>query len=97
MPARNPSTTCRARISSREIRLIASGCKNLFEPGIAGELVFLGGSAGDQTLDDLVGGDSIALGGEVDDQAMPQDGLGQGLNVVGAHVRAASQQRSPFA
>src|SRR5688572_21250736 len=43
IPERNPSTMCRARISSRAMRLIASGCKNLFEPGIAGELVFLGG------------------------------------------------------
>src|SRR5436305_3904387 len=66
IPERKPSTMCRARISSREIRLIASGCKNLFEPGIAGELVFLGGGAGDQAVNDFVGGDSIALGREVD-------------------------------
>src|SRR5262245_37083825 len=92
IPERNPSTMCRARTSSRAIRLIASGCKNLFEPGIAGELVFLGGSAGDQAVDDLVGGHAVALGREVDDQAVPQHGLGQGLNVIGADVRAAAQE-----
>src|SRR5688572_12690364 len=63
IPERNPSTMCRARISSREIRLIASGCKNLFEAGIAGELVFLGGGAGDQAVDYAVGRDAVALGG----------------------------------
>src|SRR3954470_8549798 len=92
IPERNPSTMCRARISRREIRLIASGCKNLFEPGIAGELIFLGGSAGDQSVDDLVGRDAVALGCEVHHEAVPQHGLGEGLNVVGADVRAATQQ-----
>src|SRR5262245_49800279 len=90
IPERNPSTMCRARTSSREIRLIASGCKNLFEPGIAGELVFLGGCAGDQAVDDLVGRNPVALRGEVDDQAVPQHRLDQGLNVIGADVRAAA-------
>src|SRR5207237_6921481 len=71
IPERNPSTMCRARTSSREMRLIASGCKNLFEPGIAGELVFLGGGAGDQSFDDLIGADAVALGREVHDQTVP--------------------------
>src|SRR5436190_14463888 len=93
IPERNPSTMCRARTSSREIRLIASGCKNLFEPGIARELVFLGGGAGNQSIDDLVGADAVALGGEVDNQAVPQDGLHQRLNVVGRNVGPAAKQR----
>src|SRR5438093_326425 len=92
IPERNPSTMCRARISSREIRLIASGCKNLFEPGIAGELVFLGGGAGDQAVDDLVGGHAVALSGEIDNQTVPQDRLGEGLNIVGGYVRAPPEQ-----
>src|SRR6476646_1093693 len=91
IPERKPSTMCRARISSREIRLIASGCKNLFEPGIAGELVFLGGSAGDQAIDDLVGGDAVALGGEIHDQPVTQHRFDQGLNVIGRDVRATTQ------
>src|SRR5688572_29352707 len=84
IPERKPSTMCRARISSRAIRLIASGCKNLFEPGIAGELVFLGGGAGDEAIDDLVSGDAVALSGEIDDEAVAQDRPGEGLDVVGA-------------
>src|SRR5436190_5399097 len=92
IPERNPSTMCRARISSREIRLIASGCKNLFEPGIAGELVFLGGGAGDQSVDNLVGANTVALSGEVHDQPVPQHRLDQGLNIVGGDVRPAAQQ-----
>src|SRR5688500_402391 len=92
IPERNPSTMCRARSSSREIRLLASGCKYLFEPGIAGELVFLGGGAGDQAVDDFVGADSVALRGEVHDQAVPQHRLGQGLDVVRADVRSAADQ-----
>src|SRR5436189_714300 len=84
IPERNPSTMCRARTSSREMRLIASGCKNLFEPGIARELVFLGGGAGDQSFDDLIGADTVALGGEVHDEAVSQDRPGQRLNVIGA-------------
>src|SRR5262245_29260772 len=84
IPERNPSTMCRARISSREIRLIASGCKNLFEPGIAGELIFLGRGAGDQAVNDTIGGHAIALGRKIHNQAVAQHGLGQGLNVVGA-------------
>src|SRR6476660_9981001 len=94
IPERKPSTMCRARISSREMRLIASGCKNLFEPGIAGELVFLGGSAGDQSVDDLIRGDSIALSCKIDNQAVPQDGLGQRLDIIGADVRPTAEQRS---
>src|SRR5688572_22968164 len=87
IPERNPSTMCRARISSREIRLIASGCKNLFEPGIARELVFLSGRAGDQAVDDTIGADPVALRGEVDHNPVPQHGLGQCLNIVGGDVR----------
>src|SRR5437773_5565687 len=71
IPERNPSTMCRARTSSREIRLIASGCKNCFEPGIARELVFLGGGASDQSFNDLIGADAVALGREIHDQAVP--------------------------
>src|SRR4051812_4318531 len=97
IPERKPSTMCRARISSREMRLIASGCKNLFEPGIAGELVFLGGSAGDQSVDDLVGADSVALGGEIDDQAVTQHRLRERLNVIRRDVGAPSQQRPGLA
>src|SRR3954470_18523031 len=96
IPERKPSTMCRARTSSREMRLIASGCKNLFEPGIAGELVFLGGCAGDQAIDDLVGADAVALGGEVDHEAVPQHGLGQRLNIVGADVRSPAKKCSRF-
>src|SRR6476646_9194469 len=82
IPERNPSTMCRALTSSREIRLIASGCKNLFEPGIAGELVFLGGSAGDQACDKRAGAHAVALSGEIDHEAMPQHGFREGLNVI---------------
>src|SRR5437762_2821734 len=88
---------CRARTSSREMRLIASGCKNLFEPGIARELVFLGGGAGDQSFNDLIGADTVALGGEVHDEAVPQDRPGQRLNIVGANVRPAAQERPRLA
>src|SRR3954469_7701769 len=82
-PERKPSTTGPARTSSREIRLIASGCKNLFEPGIAEELVFLSGGAGNETVDNLVGRDSVALSGEVHDQSVPQDRTGERLDVLG--------------
>src|SRR5688500_17464188 len=92
IPERNPSTMCRARTSSREIRLIASGCKNLFEPGIVGQLVFLGGCAGDQAVDDFVRIHSVALCGEVHDQAVPQHGLGERLDIVGGDMRAALEQ-----
>src|SRR3954464_5817742 len=93
IPERKPSTMCRARTSSREMRLIASGCKNLFEPGIAGKLVFLGGGAGDQAIDNLVGADAVAVGGEIDDQAVPQHGPGQRLNARRRDVCPPAQER----
>src|SRR5207245_568221 len=92
IPERKPSTICRARRSSREIRLIASGCKNLLESGITGQLVFLGRCDLDEALDDVVRRDPFALGGKIEHEPMPQHGLGQGLNVVGGDVRAAVQE-----
>src|SRR5687768_4310725 len=89
IPARKPSTTCRARISKREMRLIASGCKYLFEPGIAYQLIFLGGRGGNQAVDDLVGGDPVALRGEVHHQPVPQHRFGQCLDVLRGHVGTA--------
>ena len=88
----SPSTMCRARSSSREIRLIASGCKNLLESGIAGQFIFLGWSFSEQSINDVIGRDAIAFGREVDDDPMPQHRLGQRLNVVGRHMRSAVQQ-----
>ena len=69
IPDRKPSTMCRARRSSREMRAIASGCKNLLESGITRKLVFFGGSNLDQAIDDVVGGYAFAFGGEIEDQA----------------------------
>src|SRR4051812_24000921 len=97
IPERKPSTMCRARISSREIRLIASGCKNLFEPGIARELVFLGGCAGDQAVDDLVGGNAVALSREVHHEAVPQHGPGERLDIVGRDMRPPAEERPRLA
>src|SRR5262245_47493500 len=92
IPERKPSTMCRARTSSREIRLIASGCKNLFEPGIARELIFLGGGAGDQAVDDPVRRYAVALRRKIHDQSMSQHRLGQCLDIVRADVCPPAQQ-----
>src|SRR4051794_4172642 len=96
MPDRKPSTTCRARSSSRAIRAIASGCKNLLEPDITGELVFLGGGNVKQAIDNVVGRDSFAFGSEIQHQAVAQHRLGERLNILGGDVRATVQQRASF-
>src|ERR1051325_4729027 len=44
-----------------------------------------------QPLDDVLDGDAFALGGEVEDEAMPQDRMGDGSDIVGGHVMPAIQ------
>src|SRR5688500_15957095 len=92
MPDKKPSTMCRARSSSREMRFSASGCKNLLESGIARELVFFGGSDAEDFVDNRVGVDPFALGGEVHDQPVPQHRLSERLDVFGRYIAAAMQQ-----
>src|SRR5580698_8987318 len=76
-PDRKPSTTLRARISSRAIRATASGGKNLREVWVTGQLAFLRGSRFNQLLDDMVRRDPFALGREIDHDPVPQNRSGQ--------------------
>src|SRR3954468_5350323 len=71
-PARNPSTILRARTSNREIREISSGCKNLRESRVTGQIAFLGRSRLEQTLDDAVRRHPVTFGGEVGHDPVPQ-------------------------
>ena len=51
-----------------------------------GQLVLMRGRGCEKSGDEVVGGDPFALGGEIDDQAVTQHRLGQGLNVFDRHV-----------
>ena len=73
---------CRARTSSREIRLIASGCKNRLESGIVGQFIMVGRCRFKNLVDDGVGGNAFALGRETENQPVPQDRFGKGLKVT---------------
>ena len=75
---------CRARISSRPIRLITSGCKDLLEAVVMDQLVFVRGGDVEQLVDEVVGRDAFAFGGEIHNEPMPQHRLGQGLDVFQA-------------
>src|SRR5579872_2379928 len=90
-PDRNPSTTFRACSSSREIREMASGCKNLLESRVTRQLAFLRGGFLNQPLDHLVGRDPFTFGREVGDDAMSHDGCGQRRDVFGRNIASASQ------
>src|SRR5260370_38287903 len=91
-PDRNPSTTLRACSSSREIREMASGCKNLLESRVTRQLAFLRGGFLDQPLDHFVGRNAFALSREIRDDAVPHDSRGQRRNVFGGNVAAAVQE-----
>src|SRR3990172_7195876 len=93
IPLSSPSTMCRARTSSRPIRLISSGCKDLLETLVMNQFVFVGGSAGEQLVDELVRGDAFALGRKIHHQPMPEHGLGERLNVFHRDVSPALDQR----
>src|SRR3990172_2551962 len=60
IPLSSPSTMCRARTSSRPIRLMSSGCKDLLETLVMDQLVFMGGGGGKQLCDEFVGGHAVA-------------------------------------
>ena len=73
----------RARKSKREIRLIASGCKNLLESGVTGKFVFLGGGYVQQLLNHVVCRDAVALRSKIDRDPVSQYWLGQRLDIFG--------------
>src|ERR1022692_1776976 len=77
--------------------LLASRGENLLEALVLGQLAFLGRRVAHNAVDDLVGGDAFGRGGEVREDAVPQDGQRQGLDVVGLHVRSAFQERPRLA
>ena len=85
------------RTSRCAIRATASGCKNLLESEVIGQFVFFRRCHVDQLLDDVVRRDAFAFGREVHDQAVPQNRLGQGLDVFGRDVRAAVEQARALA
>src|SRR5260370_22879185 len=96
-PDRNPSTTSRAWSSSRDIREMASGCKNLLESRVTRQLTFLRGGFLDQPLDHLVGRNAFAFGRKVGDDAVPHDGRRQCRNVFGRDIAAPVKQRAGLA
>ena len=63
------------------MRLMASGCKNLLESGIARQLVFLGRGAINQSFNDLVRSYAITFGSEVHYDAMTQDRFSNRLDI----------------
>ena len=85
---------CRARISNRPIRLITSGCKDLLEAVVMDQLVFVRGGDFEQVIDDVIRRDAVAFGRKIDDQPVPQHGLGQRLDVFHRDVRPSTDQRA---
>src|SRR5689334_20668008 len=96
MPLSRPSTMCRARISSRPIRLITSGCKNFLEAVVMDELIFVRRSYFKQAVDDVVGRNAVALGGEVYDQTMAENRCGQLANVFQGNMGPAMNECASF-
>src|SRR5262245_48220153 len=82
IPDKKPSTICRARRSKRPMRLIASGCKNLLESGIAGQGVFFGGGDTENPFDHAVDGHAFAFGREIQHDAMAEHRRGERGDVV---------------
>jgi hypothetical protein len=67
------------------------------EAGIARQLILGGRSFLDQSINYVIGRDTIALSGEGNDHAMTQHWATEGLNVLDRHMGSSVQQGTGFA
>src|SRR6478735_479495 len=96
-PVRNPSTIVRARSSSVPRRATTAGSRNWREreAGAMGLHPALGDwNRFEQTLDDRVGVDALRFRVEIRHHAVPEDRLGERLDVLDRHVIAAVHERA---
>src|SRR5258706_11983718 len=96
-----PSTTVRATSSSDEIRLRTCGSMNGVS-GVAEGLLAMAaalqarlrdGNGLEQALDNVLGRDALRLGVEVRQDAVPQDRIGEPLDVLDRNVEPPVEQR----
>src|SRR5690348_8304476 len=98
-PERKPSTIVRAFSSSVPRRATTAGSRNWRSRATGATALHsaLGDRHGlEQKIDDGVGIDALGLGVEVRHNPVPQDRLGQRLNVLDRDVIAAVHQRARF-
>src|ERR1700674_1112530 len=93
-PERKPSTIVLALSSSVPRRAMTAGSRNCRVRVLVDTLqAALGHRHGvQQPIDDRVRGDALGLGVEIGHDPVPQNRLGEGLNVLDRHVIAAVHQ-----